>query len=103
MSEDITKLPRWAQDRIKALEADVAHAQAQLAAHDAPDGTPITWTTSIDSTRHGLHKYATVRFQTPNGYVDVHLTDEGELRVYAQNTMVIRPRSANLVYLENCK
>lgn len=101
MNEDLSKLPKWARDRIDVLERDLAFAQEQLDARDAPEGTPITWSTLADHKWHGLHAYATVRFVAQGGWIECNVTHEGELAVRAEGLLVVQPRAGNMVILRS--
>ena len=98
MSEDINRLPKWAQERI----AHLLHRNQQLAGairwQTGEDPSPVTWQVGIGE-RHNLPEHASVRFELGTGHVDVGLTADG-LRVATDLQLVVLPMASNCVYLE---
>ncbi len=92
MTEDITKLPKWAQWKIKRLERDLEVAEKTIKNHEA--GTGLITYQYLMGRKHGLPDGATVEFTVDNGRIDVSI-DKGLLRVSTSHTIQVLPRATN--------
>jgi len=100
MPNDVSKLPKWAQDRIRLLERKAERLEHKI---DQLEGTEETNITYLDGLgERPLPANKTIRFQTNAGHIDVRLEREGEgLYVNAQHPMAIHPQAANSVQIVN--
>jgi len=106
-TENITKLPQWAQDRIRVLEMRLREAQQSIAALES-DGSPtnqgsnITYSYGLDTPKP-LRKGTKVRFwlgPTPQDEIQVGFGNYGTLEVYASAAgIIVRPMAHNAVTL----
>lgn len=118
-TEDWTKLPIWAQNRIRKLEADVQHykAEAMEAAPGSfsriciPDWSAVGMGGGKGVIEHGIPAGSTVRFYPGKGprqpavgarlqepYIEVRLCDIGGVRVSAgTGQLVVYSESSNLI------
>jgi len=96
---DVTKLPRWAQDKIALLERNLEYAKKQLAALDNENGM-VTWESYPE--KHGIPPTATVRFRLNIGNVEARIDGSGDhLRVSTTTgRLVVLPGAANTVHIE---
>lgn len=101
-ADDLSRLPRWAQNRITALERDLAAARARLAA-GPEDSDTFADPYSTDAVRP-LGQGPLVRFGGP-GFdctFDVTWQDDG-IAIQGNSgwprEMVIRPQASNTVRL----
>lgn len=93
---DVTKLPKWAQFKIKVLERNLELAKETAAKSDLPD-SKISWRYAID--RHGIPDNATVEFDIDDTRIDISIVD-GVLRVSSSgNSISVLPRAANAVWI----
>lgn len=104
--EDITKLPKWAQNRIMLLERKVDELVGDIAARDGSQKTGVSYTTDFSCTDE-VRRFIptdTVRFHLPklserhvtDCYIEVRKLDD-HIEVRTQGTLVIRPRVTNVV------
>ena len=106
MKRDLSKLPKWAADEIRRLEANLKYAQEKLQALGAENPRVIVNPNS--DLRFGLEADARVRFMFENsngwvdvpGYLDLGIDEEdGVLNVYASDTVLIEPKGSNVLSL----
>lgn len=94
---DTTKLPKWAQDKIRTLEANLERANRLLS---EVRNEAETNTTMIDfgaDKEFGLFNNARVRFKfSPNRYIDCRVHD-GKLDVCGICPLTIEPSASNRV------
>lgn len=95
MSEDLTKLPKWAQRKIRVLESDLAAAKAKL--NDGPDGSRVILDPYSDFARPVGDPL--VRFQYLDGqYIDVGFRGD-VLTASAGDMLLVGPSAWNVVRL----
>jgi hypothetical protein len=105
-SQDITRLPKWAQDRIRLLEANLRSAQRDL---DAMTGDPANTDTLLWNYQNekGLPRHANIRFRTgPKGadYIDARLDDiEGCVVIHGGDRLAIVPSASNVIKIYNVR
>lgn len=98
--EELEKLPKWAQSRIKALESDVEHHRAE--AIEVRDGDTNVWTWDSEGYR-ALPRDSRVSFTVPGGKTNHHderfdVRLEGDvLVVSAGDGISVRPVSSNVI------
>lgn len=93
-SEDIAKLPKWAQNYIYLLRSKADNLQGQLNAHGDPD-SPVTWTYGLDGGVHGLPEKATVTLNFgPDRYIQVARRD-GVMKVHGSSSISLHPAGAS--------
>lgn len=107
-TKDITRLPKWAQERIDLLERSVEHYKAKLEEGPANSNT---FADPYSDARRPLGQDARVRwvleqrtFPSREGthdsqYIEAHLV-EGRLRVTTSDGMRLGPESSNSLYIE---
>lgn len=100
MKYDVSKLPIWAQDRIRVLEASYADLEDKLDALGVDaEKSRIVW---VDGRTHrGIRDYGTIRFRIGEivddfEYVDVNL-HERKLMIYGARPIRILPHASNAV------
>lgn len=106
-TNDVTKLPRWAQWELEKLRNNLAAAQRELAAMrgEAPAASPVILNTIMQKDVL-LPDHASIRFGLPDlpvrygrdRWVEVSLQNEA-VRVYASHYLVIRPAGSNVAIL----
>lgn len=78
-SEDIEKLPKWAQNYIYLLRSKADNLQGQLNAHGDPNAK-ITWSYGFDGKEHGLPDRATITMhfgpRKKYNHIDLSLRDD---------------------------
>src|SRR5437868_4065002 len=101
MSEDVAKLPKWAQQRIRGLERDLADTRHALDAFAGTEPTLIRCEPSPMSSVRFLPNRTNVEYTLEHGEIEVGLRD-GELRVIAtgKGELVVQPQSSNVVALK---
>lgn len=109
---DVTKLPRWVQDRIESLERDVAHWKAK--AYEVGSGETDTQV-EIGMDFHPLPNESRVRFgavhqthangfRSHNGGVDVRWDPKAQcVEIHGDRPFVIKPIASNHLTLEVVK
>lgn len=102
-TEDVTKLPKWAQSRISVLEGELHHAKETLRQIESPEGTRIQLGHEF---LHGRTRYIPEELLTfklgdrLHEQISVRLSrDEGAPRLIIQghDSVVIAPVASNLV------
>jgi len=78
-AHDITKLPRWAQDRIGKLERDLAAERRKLSA--GPENSD-TFADPYASAPRPLGRHTRIQFVGERDEFHVHIDDDGELTVH---------------------
>lgn len=105
---DITKLPAWAQSRIKVAEMRVEEAHERMGEVLSPsDGTVRGITFGYDREGSGrvfgIPPGETVHFYLSgdqDNVIDVRFRDEF-VEISARKTMLIEPRASNVIYVRN--
>lgn len=109
MSGDVAKLPRWAQQRIEQLEANVAHYREK--ARQITDGDTDTRIISYSDGDQPLPRGSTVAFDLPYAAhgapgrpasIEVHTEpDRGlvQIRVRGGQPLLVYPSSSNQIDL----
>lgn len=104
MPNDVSKLPKWAQERIQWLERENVRLARKL---DQLEGTEETNITYLDGLgERPLPANKTIRFQTDDGHIDVRLErpergERGGICINAEHPMSIRPEAANAAKIYN--
>lgn len=105
MSEDMERLPKWAQRRIEKLEQDVASYRRQLAVgpedsnvfrdpySDGPDGEHLL-------NGRPIGKDTTIRFTAAGGWIECKVTDRG-LSVRSEEALWVQTQSGNSAVVRN--
>lgn len=95
--DDITKLPKWAQNKIGTLEDKIGTLEAQVrhykSIQDLSEST-VSWIDLFTNETHPLPDHAIIRFKTADGRVDVNLR-KGFIDVNSDGVSVIIPEAAN--------
>lgn len=100
MEYDVSKLPKWAQDKIKNLERNCEDLDAKLSAMGGDTETSrIVWMDGM--TRRSIKNYGTIRFrigETIDDFecIDVNLHNR-TFTVYGSRAIRILPHAANAV------
>jgi hypothetical protein len=95
--EDITKLPKWAQSRIRIAESKIAETHRLL---QRVHPTNIKIQQSYDEAPIYLPADKPVTFSLPTGDISVSIKGNG-LEVYSHcNSLSIRPRVSNVVTIK---
>jgi hypothetical protein len=98
-AHDITKLPRWAQDRISLLERDLADAREQLMAGEADSDTIANPNSEAP---RPLGRGASVQFGTERWQkFTVRLRENGTLDVMGDDMIWVHPQAGNVVVIRN--
>jgi len=93
----ITKLPKWAQARIRLLQKNLARAQEQLRQITTGD-SPIVWNDSpVRGDWHGIPARATLRITVDAGVLELQLLRHGVLQVrnFGTGRIMAQPSSHN--------
>jgi len=103
MKENVTKLPKWAQDRIAILERDLAAAQREMRSIYAKEdtGVRILYFPQHDQTMP-LPERAQVEFG-PKDFgtaLTVTLRKDGGVDVHGEGRIAITPWAANSVTIK---
>lgn len=95
---DVNKLPRWAQNRIEKLEADVAYWEGRVV--EAETGETNTFLGDWPVNK-GLPNDSRIVFNLPGGQVDVQIKDD-HLRVMARGggSLEIQPHVSNVIHIK---
>lgn len=104
MSEDVTKLPKWAQQRIARAEANEQYAKDRLAETVKGDqNSPVVLVRGYRDDLVPLPQLSRIRFNLEHGHVEAYL-NQGRVELYAGNTSVARlavfPHVSNVVHVE---
>ncbi len=99
-AEKIKKLPQWAQSEMSLLESNLKTVNKQLAQYEGNAETKI----------HGLGvgkdipvpDFNAIGFKVDNGSINISIVS-GELRIYADHPLIVKPRASNSVYLSVVK
>lgn len=107
-TENIDKLPKWAQERLRVLEQSLKQAEDRLTEIYPPDGlrtkAPVSWSTGHDMQDRPLPQDACVLFNIadndgwPCG-VRVRFID-GQININADRSLKIRLGATNDFTLE---
>lgn len=100
--DDISKLPKWAQSRIKVLENENEFLRQQIEATSSGN-SPIRWLIGLDCGDYkGIPEYATLYFGGAGRNYKLYATyREGQLRVYTScGGLIVLPNTSNSVYLK---
>jgi ribosomal protein L6P/L9E len=92
---DVTKLPKWAQEHIKKLECRVSEIDARIAAENGPD----TRVQQLFGAREhkNLGDRVTVRFNIKgHEHIDVSMRDD-HIYVSGISTIIITPTASNCI------
>lgn len=105
--EQIDKLPKWAQQHLKAMSNRLARADRQLEALSSVEPTGVSWSSGNDLEKP-LPRSAQVTFQTEDDcgrkkpivcYL-LKMAGGVVLNVEGDDDMIVMPRSSNLVYIK---
>lgn len=105
MSEDLNKLPRWAQQKIKTLEMRLAETTADLNALQNNTPSEISYS-RLGSQQGYLLPYTHVRFHMDNepksfNYIEGFFTLDDGLYVNAGlGSLIVEPRATNAIVLK---
>lgn len=106
VTEDVSKLPKWAQYRVSLLERNLKSAQDQLDAYGGvKTNIEVDPYSAFDGRLpHYLPDRVTVEYSLEHGSIQIDLRD-GELRVSSEGRgqLVIEPATANAVSLKLIK
>lgn len=105
MSNDETKLPKWAQTELQRLRSNMLSLEKKLQAFAGVDKTKIQIDPYSGRGRHPMYlpDSITVRFTVDGGNIDLRLRD-GRLEVSASSPgaadhLSVWPRASNMVWL----
>jgi hypothetical protein len=96
--DDLSKLPKWAQNRIGKLERDVEYYKKQLDQTDAGQ-SKVCW--GDYESKHGIPEGATVTYHLQKGEMWLELKGD-EVKVTAPtgtHRLTVRPKSGNVLTL----
>lgn len=101
---DITKLPKWAQNEISRLNANVEYFKEQVRSteHEDTDTRIRHW----EEPNQHLPNGARVEFKDKDGeWITVYVDSDGRVQVMSGSShyLAVYPRSANGVQLVNVK
>jgi len=102
-SEDVSKLPKWAQWKIQRLESDLKDCQSQLKAFSGETETAICIDPDAFTMRQGgypkyLPERCDVEYTLSRGEISISLRDD-VLHIhgnYHNSEMVIKPEVSNV-------
>src|SRR5205085_10596444 len=98
MSEDIRKLPLWAQNRIKKLESDNKHLQ-QLLSQTGCGDSDVSWGYAGEDIA-GIPADARIKFKLGDCRIDVYRVGD-RLELYSRgglsDALVVYPHVTNVV------
>ena len=98
-AHDITKLPRWAQNRIISLERALEDARDQLMAGDEDSDTIAN--PNSDAPRP-LGRGASIQFGTERWQkFTVRMREDGNLDVMGDTMIWVHPQAGNVVVIRN--
>lgn len=96
---DVSKLPKWAQQKIDTLERDVAHWKEKATAGPEESDTFV----AFSSERRPLGKRAYIEFQVLPGHrgqITAYLDDDaGELVIHGGDRIMVLPQASNAIRL----
>lgn len=100
-SEDLTKLPQWAQRRISKLESDIEYWRERAAESLGLKFTPVQVRIAHDLVRSLPHDCKVI-FHVKSGTVEAKITEDGEMVDISMLgiggcSLWIRPRASNQV------
>ena len=105
---DVTKLPKWAQQELKTKDAMIAHLQKTIDDMVGSDGSEadIVYDMGMYPDKgKPLPKHTTVRFKTgdrTHEAIEVRLARDSSnqtyVHIYSTERLTIRPNSANIIY-----
>lgn len=105
MSEDISKLPKWAQNKLRVAEDSVASLRAKLDAFAGKSETGICIEPDAELLRRGnypryLGEHCAVEYKLQFGEIEIALRD-GALRVMASGLgkIIVEPVASNVLTL----
>ena len=100
MTEDISRLPVWARNRIQKLESDVQYLEQQLAQVEGTEATNVYLIRGMQQAPLPMH--SGVRFKIGDGEgVDCYIDREyGRVRIGGHNRITVHPAAANVVYVD---
>ncbi len=102
---DLTKLPKWAQEHIKLLDAKLRHTEYQLQFiqfENEKCGSGNVKMTCGLNTEVILNDHSTIEFKVKNRRIRVALRNEGDdyyVDVNGDSHISISPRAANSCYI----
>lgn len=102
---DLTKLPKWAQEHIKLLDAKLRHAEYKLQVIQLENnkcGSGIVKMTCGLNTEVILNDHSTIEFKVSDRRIRVALRNEGDdyyVDVNGESHLSISPRFANSFYV----
>jgi hypothetical protein len=106
MSNDETKLPRWAQNALDVARADARSAEERLAAalgttESRVEIDPYSQLVGRGRSRTFVPDSTTIRFKIRGGHIDVQLKDE-RLEIMGSGpvgSFSIKPSASNNIYV----
>ena len=106
--EDVTKLPKWAQSKIRVLEDNIAHLKKQIGQIFEPATTSIRWGINLqtgDDGIHGLPDDSPIKFYLTNDgkdrrYIQIMLSKDKEyISIMGSRGISILPASGNYIFI----
>lgn len=94
---DITKLPQWAQRKIRVLEKNIKTLERKVAEINGERKTNTAIISGMD--RNPLPNSCTIEFDITGNRISCGIIDN-ELRVYGYNTIIVLPRASNSIHLK---
>jgi len=101
--EDIRKLPKWVQYKITGLERNLQNVRTELRQIYGGEETNISFSKGIGE-EFNLPKDVRITFKLKPDrryWIDCYITNEGELRVSGERTVLIRPSATNCFTVKN--
>lgn len=100
MAQDVTKLPKWAQQRIETLERNLAHAHAKLA--EGPKDSRVFSNPYAESPTP-LGRDPHILFKVgPDFGEEIHVTIDGKgIKVMGGSRIAIFPQDANVMQIRS--
>lgn len=99
--EDISKLPKWAQNLISRLERDYNDAIDKLSNMDEGGETNVKWSSGWKDS-HNLPNNSKVTFVVNGKDIDAYIQN-GALYISGEREIVIFPHASNAVYIKQEK
>lgn len=104
MAQDLSKLPRWAQQKIEVLEMDRAHWKEIATAGPKTSNTFVGHGTLYDTP---LGMYPTIRFVLPapapvqndRAYVTATLRSDDTIQIMGTRGILLSPQSSNVIHI----
>ena len=102
MTDDISRLPRWAQNRIAQAEASVEYHKRRLneSLGEDGEGTDTIVYMGYKEPAHGLPNGTPIRFQLDHGVAEARVED-GRLSIHsAHGRLVLLPVVTNSIFVD---